>query len=422
MIVLAILLLISLLMLFMNSGAEIAFFSIGYKELNNLRSRQYPGSVRLLQLLREPRLLMSSMLVGNMVFRILIVLLCNYLLTEDLFPGVTGLLLFILRLLIAIVVLILFGELLPKVWASNNYIRFAYYSSFFVWLNYKMFSSPGKWMAGLSDRIEKPLRGNNDMSSRLEQIDQAIGMGTQDGTTEEEKNMLKGIAQFGDVTVRRAMRSRLDVQGIDASLSFTELKKRVAEQQYSRFPVYTDSLDTINGMIHSKDLLPYIDKGDEFEWKQLIRPAFFIHEQMLVEDLLKEFQSKRIHFAIVVDEFGGTDGIITMEDILEEIIGEIRDEYDDEESVNIRIDEFNYIFEGKMMINEACKIMHLPTRIFDDIRGDSETVAGLVLELAGEIPKPNQTLVTQDFTFTVLEVLINRIQKVKVTITATPQQ
>lgn len=421
MIVLAILLLISLLMLFMNSGAEIAFFSIGYKELNNLRSRQYPGSVRLLQLLREPRLLMSSMLVGNMVFRILIVLLCNYLLTEDLFPGVTGLL-FLLRLLIAIVVLILFGELLPKVWASNNYIRFAYYSSFFVWLNYKMFSSPGKWLAGLSDKIEKPLRGNNDVSSRLEQIDQAIGMGTQDGTTEEEKNILKGIAQFGDVTVRRAMRSRLDVQGIDANLSFTELKKRVAEQQYSRFPVYTDSLDTINGMIHSKDLLPYIDKGDEFEWKQLIRPAFFIHEQMLVEDLLKEFQSKRIHFAIVVDEFGGTDGIITMEDILEEIIGEIRDEYDDEESVNIRIDEFNYIFEGKMMINEACKIMHLPTRIFDDIRGDSETVAGLVLELAGEIPKPNQTLVTQDFTFTVLEVLLNRIQKVKITITATPQQ
>lgn len=422
MIVLAILLLLSLLMLFMNSGAEIAFFSIGYKELNNLRSRQYPGSVRLLQLLREPRLLMSSMLVGNMVFRILIVLLCNYLLSEELFPEATGVILFFLRLLLAIVVLILFGELLPKVWASNNYIRFAYYSSFFVWLNYKIFSTPGRWMASLTDRIEKPLRGNNDISARLEQIDQAIGMGTQDGTTEEEKNILKGIAQFGDVTVRRAMRSRLDVQGIEATMSYTALKQRVAEQQYSRFPVYTESLDTINGMIHAKDLLPHIDKGDEFDWKQLIRPAFFIHEQMLVEDLLKEFQSKRIHFAIVVDEFGGTDGIITMEDILEEIIGEIRDEYDDEESVNIRIDDFNYIFEGKMMINEACKIMHLPTRVFDDIRGDSETVAGLVLELAGEIPKPNQVLISQDFTFTVLEVLLNRIQKVKITIAPTPQQ
>jgi CBS domain containing-hemolysin-like protein len=214
------------------------------------------------------------------------------------------------------------------------------------------------------------------------------------------------------------MRSRLDVQGIDATISFSELKKRVADQQYSRFPVYTDSLDTINGMIHSKDLLPHLDKGDDFEWKQLLRPAFFIHEQMLVEDLLKEFQAKRTHFAIVVDEFGGTDGVITMEDILEEIIGEIRDEYDDEESVNIRIDEFNYIFEGKMMINEACKIMHLPGRIFDGFRGDSETVAGLVLELAGEIPKVNQVLVAQDFTFTVVEVLVNRIQKVKITITA----
>ncbi len=418
MIVLTILLLISLLMLFMNSGAEIAFFSIGYKELNNLRSRQYPGSNRMLQLLREPRLLMSSMLVGNMVFRILIVLLCNYLVTEEMFPGVTGLLLFLLRLVLAIFVLILFGELLPKVWASNNYIRFAYYSSFFVWVNFKMFSIPGGWMAAITERIEKPLRGSNDMTSRLEQIDQAIGLGTKDGTTEEEKNILKGIAQFGNVTVRRAMRSRLDVQGIDATISFSELKKRVADQQYSRFPVYTDSLDTINGMIHSKDLLPHLDKGDDFEWKQLLRPAFFIHEQMLVEDLLKEFQAKRTHFAIVVDEFGGTDGVITMEDILEEIIGEIRDEYDDEESVNIRIDEFNYIFEGKMMINEACKIMHLPGRIFDGFRGDSETVAGLVLELAGEIPKVNQVLVAQDFTFTVVEVLVNRIQKVKITITA----
>ena len=173
-------------------------------------------------------------------------------------------------------------------------------------------------------------------------------------------------------------------------------------------------------MIHSKDLLPHIDKGDEFDWRTLIRSAFFIHEQMLVEDLLKEFQSKRTHFAIVVDEFGGTDGIITLEDILEEIVGEIRDEYDDEESVNVRLDEFNYIFEGKIMINEACKIMNLPSRVFDPVRGESETIAGLVLELAGEIPKLNQVLVAHDFSFTVLEVAMNRIQKVKITI-STPQ-
>lgn len=421
MIVLPVLLLASILMLFMNSGAEIAFFSLGYRELKNLRTRQYPASTRILQLLQEPRLLMSSMLVGNMVFRMLIILLCNYLVKDDMLPETTGFLLFLIRMLIAIVILVLFGELLPKVWASNNHIRFAYYSSFFVWLNATMFRSLGQWTAGITDHIEKALGRNNDMRTRLEQIDQAMGLGEADGSSEEEKNILKGIAQFGNITVRRAMRSRLDVQGVEAGILFSDLKQKVADQQYSRFPVYNENLDNIAGMIHAKDLIPHLDKADDFDWQPLLRPAFFIHEQMLVEDLLKDFQQRRTHFAIVVDEFGGTDGIITMEDILEEIVGEIRDEYDDEESLNMRIDEFNFIFEGKMMINEACKLMNLPNRVFDAIRGDSETVAGLVLELAGEIPKLNQVLVANDFTFTVLEVAMNRIHKIKITIAA-PQQ
>jgi gliding motility-associated protein GldE len=405
----------------MNTGAEIAFFSLGYRELKNLRTRQYPASTRILQLLQEPRLLMSSMLVGNMVFRMLIILLCNYLVKDDMLPETTGFLLFLIRMLIAIVILVLFGELLPKVWASNNHIRFAYYSSFFVWLNATMFRRLGQWTAGITDHIEKALGRNNDMRTRLEQIDQAMGLGEADGSSVEEKNILKGIAQFGNITVRRAMRSRLDVQGVEAGIAFSELKQKVADQQYSRFPVFNENLDNIAGMIHAKDLIPHLDKADDFDWKPLLRPAFFIHEQMLVEDLLKDFQQRRTHFAIVVDEFGGTDGIITMEDILEEIVGEIRDEYDDEESVNMRIDEFNFIFEGKMMINEACKLMNLPNRVFDAIRGDSETVAGLVLELAGEIPKLNQVLVANDFTFTVLEVAMNRIHKIKITIAA-PQQ
>ena len=417
---LTILLLASVLMLFMNAGAEIAFFSLGFKDLGNLKSKNYPAAERIVHLMQEPRLLLSSLLVGNNVFRLLIILLCNYLITDKSFPAFSEFFLFVTRLAAAIFVLILFGEVLPKVWASNNNIRFASYSSYFVWINFLMFRRIGKWMNGMSEHIEDALGKNDDLQSRLEQIDQAISQGTETGASEEEKNLLKGIAQFGNVTVRRAMKSRLDVQGIEEKTSFTELKKKVEEQQYSRFPVYKESLDQISGMIHSKDLLPHIDKGDEFDWRTLIRSAFFIHEQMLVEDLLKEFQSKRTHFAIVVDEFGGTDGIITLEDILEEIVGEIRDEYDDEESVNVRLDEFNYIFEGKIMINEACKIMNLPSRVFDPVRGESETIAGLVLELAGEIPKMNQVLVAHDFSFTVLEVAMNRIQKVKITI-STPQ-
>jgi putative hemolysin len=415
MVVMTIFLSASLLMLFMNSGAEIAFFSLSYRDVKNLRTRQYPAAQRILSLVQEPRLLMSSLLMGNLVLRILVILLFNYLVTEETIPGITGFLLFIIRLFIAIIVLILFGELLPKVWASNNYIRFAYYSSSFVWLNFLLFKRPGKWMAGVTQRIEKAL-GKDDIHARIDQIDQAISMEADDVTSEEEKNILKGIAQFGNVTVRKAMRSRLDVQGIDESASFTELKKKVEEQQYSRFPVFKDSLDSITGMLHAKDLIPHLDEQDDFNWRTLVRPAFFIHEQMLVEDLLKEFQSKRIHFAIVVDEFGGTDGIITMEDILEEIVGEIRDEYDDEDPINIRVDDYNYIFEGKMMINQALKIMRLPAKEFDQMRGDSETVAGLVLEIAGEIPKQNQVFKINGFTFTVLEVSMNRIHKIKITI------
>jgi len=415
MVVMTIFLAASLLMLFMNSGAEIAFFSLSYRDVKNLRTRQYPAAQRILSLVQEPRLLMSSLLMGNLVLRILVILLFNYLVTEEILPGITGLLLFMIRLFIAIVVLILFGELLPKVWASNNYIRFAYYSSSFVWFNYLLFKRPGKWMAGITQQIEKAL-GKDDIHARIDQIDQAISMEADDVTSEEEKNILKGIAQFGNVTVRKAMRSRLDVQGIDESAGFAELKKKVEEQQYSRFPVFKDSLDTITGMLHAKDLIPYLDEQDDFNWRTILRPAFFIHEQMLVEDLLKEFQSKRIHFAIVVDEFGGTDGIITMEDILEEIVGEIRDEYDDEDPINIRVDDFNYIFEGKMMINQSLKIMRLPAKEFDQIRGDSETVAGLVLEVAGEIPKMNQEFKVNGFTFTVLEVSMNRIHKIKITI------
>ena len=404
----------------MNAGAEIAFFSLGYKDLGNLKSKQYPAAERIVQLLQEPRLLLSSLLVGNIVFRLLIILLCNYLITDKFLPEVSEFFLFLIRLIAAVVVLILFGEILPKVWASNNNIRFASYASNFVWVNFILFRRIGKWMNGMSEHVEDALGKNDDVQSRLEQIDQAISLGTEEGASEEEKNLLKGIAQFGNVTVRRAMKSRLDVQGVEEKTTFTELKKKVEEQQYSRFPVYRDSLDQITGMLHSKDLLPHLDKGDEFHWKGLVRSAFFIHEQMLVEDLLREFQMKRTHFAIVVDEFGGTDGIITLEDILEEIVGEIRDEYDDEESINIRIDEYNYIFEGKIMINEACKIMNLPSRVFDPVRGESETIAGLVLELAGEIPKLNQVVVAHDFSFTVLEVAMNRIQKVKITI-STPQ-
>jgi hypothetical protein len=403
----------------MNSGGEIAFFSLGLTDLKSMRQKQYPSSNQILKLLTDPSLLLSSMLVGNLFYRIMIILLCNQLLTPALFPDWPVWTIFIFRLLCVLVILLLIGEFLPKVWASHNPMRFAFYASWMVRLNYMLFRLPGKWLTGLSRKVEHALGWENGKRDRMHQIDEVMSVEEGEGSSEEAKNMLKGIAAFGDVTVRRAMRSRLDVQGVEESVNFDDLKKSVGEQQYSRFPVFKGNLDTIAGMLHAKDIIPYLNMPGDFDWKTLIRPAFFIHEQMLVKDLLKEFQSRQTHFAIVVDEFGGTDGIITMEDILEEIVGDIRDEYDEEESLNIRLDENNFIFEGRIMISDACKQMIVPVRVFDAVRGSSETMAGLVLEIAGEIPQLNQVFAAREFTFTVLEVNFNRIQKLKVTIDPT---
>jgi CBS domain containing-hemolysin-like protein len=190
----------------------------------------------------------------------------------------------------------------------------------------------------------------------------------------------------------------------------------VQDLNYSRFPVYQSNLDNVTGMIHTKDIVPYLNEAKDFNWHTLIRSPYFVHENKLCEDLLREFQSKRIHFAVVVDEFGGTEGIVTLEDIMEEIIGDIRDEFDDEDSVNPKMDDFNFVFDGRKMVSDACRVMGIPSDTFDSIRGDSETMAGLVLELAGEIPQVNQEIVSGDFTFAVQELQKNRIQKVKVTI------
>ena len=419
MVILTLLLLSCIMMLFMNSGGEIAFFSLGITDLKSMRQKRYPSANHILKLLTDPSLLLSSMLVGNLFYRIMIILLCNQLLTPALFPNWPVWTIFIFRLLCVLVILLLLGEFLPKVWASHNPMRFAFYASWMVRLNYTLFRLPGKWLTALSRKVEHALGWENGKRDRMHQIDEVMSVEEGEGSSEEEKNMLKGIAAFGDVTVRRAMRSRLDVQGVEESVNFEDLKKSVGEQQYSRFPVFKGSLDTIAGMLHAKDIIPYLNMPGDFDWKKLIRPAFFIHEQMLVKDLLKEFQSRQTHFAIVVDEFGGTDGIITMEDILEEIVGDIRDEYDEEESLNIRLDENNFVVEGKIMISDACKLMHVPVRVFDDVRGSSETMAGLVLEIAGEIPQLNQVFTAREFTFTILEVNFNRIQKLKVTIDPT---
>ena len=265
-----------------------------------------------------------------------------------------------------------------------------------------------------SDRIEKAF---NSGSLRMDdtQLDYAIDLLPEHEASSEEKQILKGIRKFGNTTVKQTMRTRLDVSGIESDTSFRDVINKVEEMHYSRLPVYKNNLDEITGILHTKDLLPHLNE-EAFEWHTLIRPVFYVHEQKLIEDLLQDFRSKRMHFAVVVDEFGGTSGIITLEDIMEEIIGDIQDEFDDEQSVNKKIDDYTYIFEGKTMINDVCKALRIPIDTFDKIRGDSDSLAGLVLEIAGEFPQINENVVAGDFTFIPLEINKNRIEKIKLTL------
>ncbi len=414
---LVVVILFLLLVSFFLSGAEVAFFSLGHRDINMLKTKQDAGWKRIVNLMEEPKLLLGSLLIANCLVNISIIILSNFLI-DELLPIKNSFFIvdFLIKVILVTSFLVLFGEVLPKVWATQNNLRFAYNASYIVEIIHYVFKRVSTWLVGLSDGLEKFL-GYRASSYNYDNLDRDIDSSTDSKATQEEKNILKGIAKFGNITVRQIMRTRLDVSGVNYTIGFHELIRRVEELHYSRLPVYKDNLDEVVGIINTRDLILYLNEGPEFDWRQLLRQPFFVHEQKLIEDLLNEFKAKRVHFAVVVDEFGGTSGIVTLEDILEEVIGEIKDEFDDEESGNGKLDDQNYVFEGKTMINDACKMMGLPPDTFDMVRGESDSLAGLVLELAGEFPKINDTVHSGDFEFTVLELDRNRIKKVKITIT-----
>ena len=420
--ILLILLMMLLLVSFFVSGAEVAFFSLSYRDINMLKTKQHPAARRIITLLDQPKRLLATLQITNAFVNIGTIIVANVLMDEFLTQP-NDVLNFFIKLIVIVFLMMLLAEILPKVWATQNNIRFAYSSSLLVEVLYSFFSSMSKWFVKYTDGIERSFGGIRQYHVyNQEDIDQAIEMNTTAETTEEEKNILRGIARFGQITVKQIMRTRLDVSAIDYNTGFHELVKKIEELHYSRIPVYKSNLDDIVGIIQSKDVLPFVNESDDYDWHALMRQPYFVPEHNLIKDLLRELQKKNIHFAVVVDEFGGTEGIVTMEDIMEEIIGDIRDEFDDEESANKKLDDHNYVFEGRIMITDACKAMGLKTDTFDQIRGDSESIAGLVLELAGEIPKENQVITVGDFEFTVLEIDKNRIKKVKVTIRIIAEQ
>jgi len=408
--------LILVLISFLIAGSEVAFFSLSYKDINMLKTKRRPSYRRIVTLLETPKTLLASMLITNIFVNIGIILISNLLMQSWMDTLQMHFVIeFIIKVLVVTSLLVLFCEVLPKVWATHHNIWFASSASLIIEIFNSIFYRVSSRLVKLSDKIEVKFNsGSTGMDNQ--QLDYAIDMLPDHEATTEEKQILKGIRKFGNTTVKQTMLTRLDVSGIDYTSSFKSVINKVEEMHYSRLPVFKNNLDEIVGILHTKDLLPFLNEPPDYDWHSLMRPVFYVHEQKLIEDLLQEFRNKRMHFAVVVDEFGGTSGIVTLEDIMEEIIGDIHDEFDDEISGNKKIDDFTYIFEGKTMINDVCKALHFPIEIFDKVRGDSDSLAGLVLEIAGEFPQINEEVVSDNFTFVPMEINKNRIEKVKVQI------
>jgi putative hemolysin len=402
---------------FLVAGGEVAFFSLSQKDINVLKTRRQPSFRRIVTMLEQPKTLLASMLITNSLVNMGIILVSNILIDDwitiydfTFWPK------FLIKVLVVTFLILMFAEILPKVWATHNKLWFASTSSLIIEIFNSLFFGFSKRLVKFSDGIEKKLAKENNNSPNAENLDHAIDLLPENEATLEEKQILKGIRKFGDTAVKQIMRTRMDVSGIEHKTTFKEIVNTIEELHYSRLPVYKNNLDEIVGILNTKDVLPHLNSDADFNWHTLIRTPIFVHEQKLIEDLLQEFRKKQTHIAIVVDEFGGTSGIVTLEDIMEEIIGEIKDEFDDEESVNKKIDDNTYIFEGKLMINDACKAMNINVDTFDKMRGESDSMAGLVLEIAGEFPQVNEQLESDNFIFVPLEINKNRIDKVKVVI------
>lgn len=423
-VVLGVLIFVLLILSAIISGSEVALFSLSANDINHLKTKEKPSYQTVLSLLEKPKRLLATILIGNNFINIAVIISANLffkevLNVEAMFPGLNESLVHTVDLFLQIVVvtifLVLFGEVLPKVYATQNNLKLSLYTAPFILFIDKLFAPLSNFLVNSTHFIEDRFASKQKKELSNEDLEHAIELTVGHTATKEEKNIFKGILKFGEITVKQIMRTRLDISGLEYNWDFEGVKKQVRETGFSRLPVYDESLDQIKGTLYTKDLLQFLNQGNS-NWHSLIRPAYFVHESKLIEDLLHEFQQKRIHMAIVVDEFGGTSGLVTLEDIMEEIIGDIRDEFDEDELMLKKIDENNYVAEGKILINDFCKVLAIPTELFEDVRGESDSLAGLVLELAGKFPSTSDVFRFKQFEFRVLQLDKRRLQKIKITV------
>lgn len=394
------------------SASEIAYFSLKDTDFEKFESQRTLDTVK--NLLANPEKLLATILISNNLVNVTIIILCNFVMNQVLEVR-SSVLDFIIQSVFLTFLILLFGEIIPKIYSSNNNIRFASFAANGLTFLSKLFNPISRIMVKSTIIVNKVVTKRADDIS-MDDLSQALELS--EVNSENEKELLEGILTFGDKTVAEIMRPRVDVVDIDFKADFDEVVKIVVENGYSRMPVYEDNNDNIKGVLYAKDLLPYIGKrSKDFNWTTLLRQAYFVPETREIGDLLEDFRKTKVHMAIIVDEFGCTQGIVTLEDILEEIVGDINDEYDtDEDNSYKKINDNTYIFEGKTLINDFYKITDIEEDAFEEIEDDAETIAGLILNLKGDFPKEKETIEYGRFQFQVLKVSKHRIVSVKVKI------
>lgn len=396
------------------SGAEIAFFSLSPSDISELNASKQSRDKRI-QLLREDsERTLATILITNNLVNVTIIMLCNYIFAQLVNFGNAIWLQFLCITVLLTFILLLFGEIMPKVFSRQNPLAFCRRSVGGISICRRVFWPLETILLRSGILAEKVVQKESHVLS-VDDLEQALEL-TDKNDIKDERSMLKGIIRFGDETAKEVMTSRQDIVDLDIKCSYADVLKCIVENNYSRIPIYQENEDNIRGVLYIKDLLPHLSKPATFRWQSLIRPPYFVPETKKIDDLMREFQENKVHIAIVVDEFGGTSGIVTLEDILEEIVGEINDEYDEDTKNYSKLNYNTYLFEGKTLLSDFCKVLNVDDDEFVDVEGDADTLAGLLLEIKGDFPSMHEKIDYKNYTFEVMEIDQRRISKVKVTV------
>ncbi len=397
------------------SGSEIAFFSLSPTDIASLDTEKSSKDKNIKMLRNDSERTLATILITNNFVNVLIIMLCNQIFDSLFKFGARAFWFeFVSKTVLLTFLLLLFGEIMPKIYSRQDSLKFCRMSVNGI-LFLRKFFWPLEWMLIVSGILAEKVVQKKSRQLSVDDLEQALELTDKDDI-KDEQSMLKGIIRFGDETAKEVMTSRQDIFDIDIKNSYDDVLKCIVDNNYSRIPVYQDSTDNIRGILYIKDLLPHLQKLSNFRWQSLIRPPHFVPETKKIDDLLREFQENKVHIAIVVDEFGGTSGLVTLEDILEEIVGEINDEYDDDEKVYSKLNDNTYVFEGKVLLIDFCKILDISDEEFSEVEGDADSLAGLLLEIKGDFLNIHEKIDYQNYTFEILSIEERRIRKVKVTV------